>query len=190
MVKRMLRRLPSALVLAMLGTVTLSVVVSMVVLSSRKPLAAVDAELPPDLRPGNRMLHNISFPWTCDYWNNIASCTDNDANGIRYYVSYTSAHPVITGASKWLSDSGIRIGDLILAWGQPISRENAIVSWGNRSAFAMGNSGFSPFDKVYFVSYTLTPTQEDPWRGFVNETSSPPLQVRLPTFRSLAPSQP
>ena len=101
---------------------------------------------------------------------------------MRYYVSYNTRASVITRVSKWVSDSDITIGDLILAWGQPLATDYSVLSWGNRTAFALGGAGLTPFDKVYFVSYTLTPSGDEPWRGFVNEEPYPPLRVSLPSL--------
>jgi hypothetical protein len=182
MVKKRLRRVRGIVKAAVLGTAAMVMIVGGVIVSARRALPALDVELPPYFQPGKLVPHGVDIGWDCDYWNSVASCTRNGEDGMRYYVSYNTRASIITRVSKWVSDSDITIGDLVLAWGQPLSTDYSVLSWGNRTAFALGGAGLTPFDKVYFVSYTLTASGDGPWRGFVNEEPYPPLRVALPAL--------
>jgi hypothetical protein len=169
----------ASLKLAVLGSVVMAVVVGGVIVSTRQDPPVLDTNVPSGYRPGGQLSFGLLSD--CDAWDNTVTCTDRDDDGTRYYVSYRGRGRVITRVSKWVSKADIRLGDLILAWGHPSSTEYATVSWGNRSAFAMGSAGWSPFDKVYFVSYYAAETSEGvPWRGFVNMEPYPTLDIELP----------
>jgi hypothetical protein len=172
--------------LAMAGAVLLSLVIGATLLFARTQLRALDLEAPAYFQHGRRMIEGLYSGWDCDYWSRVASCTMEGQDGLRYYVSYDTKDHTITRVSKWISDWDVTIGELILAWGQPIGNDLAVVSWGNRTAFALGDNGLSPTDKVYFVSYYLNPTKEAPWTGFINRQPYSPHRLELPSL-NLAP---
>jgi hypothetical protein len=144
-----------------------------VVLASRSELAPLDVAAPPHLQPGSVLSDTSSCIWDHDHWTTSMRCSERGKKGTRYYVAYDALHNKVTRIAKWTGDAGIKLGDLILVWGPPISVGSGVVSWGNRSAFALGPSGSSPFDKVHIVTYTLEPFQQDAWRGFVNRRPYP-----------------
>ena len=140
-----------------------------VVFASRSELSLPDIDVPSYYRPGNALGDLSSCVSEHDSWTTSMRCTERGAGRIRYYIAYDGVHNRVVRASRWTGDEELRLGDLVLAWGPPISVGGGYVSWGKHNAFALGRWGLSPYDKVYIVSYTLEPLTQDRWQGFRNK---------------------
>src|SRR5262245_13685663 len=151
----------------------ITALVCAVVLPSRTALRALDIGMPSDYQPGNIVSDPSLCKWDHDYWRMAVSCTDRAGTGARYYVTYDPANARVIRVARWLGNVEIRLGDLILAWGQPNSTGSGFLSWGTRKALMVNSWGASPFDKVYIISYSTEPMRQDSWHGFINRQPYP-----------------
>jgi hypothetical protein len=156
------------LIFAASVNLVLAAVMAVVLAAAWREPPRLDTEVPAYYRPGQTMTRSRSCSWDRDSWETTVSCTERGMSGLRYFVSYSAVRGTIVRTAKWTAYDNIRLGDLIVAWGQPSSVGSGFLSWGNRSAHAVSRTGMSPFDKVYLISYTLDPVERDRWRGFIN----------------------
>jgi hypothetical protein len=105
----------------------------------------------------------------CQYQAPEVVCEYRHGNSAVYF---TLADPTIQQAYLFTYASGLTIGDLILAWGEPqgiayLPYQAIYVYWPERSAFILTKTGLSASSRVGFIRYGVHDDDEQQtWRGF------------------------
>lgn len=168
----------------------LAVAVTGVVLTARTNLPSLNLELPPDYQPGHIL--SLDLPRYREYYRSYTSLSDYvipAAPDQEYIIEIDMPVRTVQHVSKWIRESGITLGDLILRWGTPIGTHGSFVVWPNRGAFVVTRAGFSPNDAVYFLTYGGDQKSLDAWTGFSREKSETS-GVSLQQLVSLLPGSP
>ena len=152
------------------GIVLLSLFMVGVILPLRDaPLPTFEIDMPDYYKVGQTLPAHPPCLSSGYYPGKMVSCIEHNMDGMRYSVLYRDTDRVIVHAAVWNCNCNIKLGDLVLQWGQPTGIGYSTILWGNRSAFAFAKSGLSPFNKIYFISYDEKPeAQTNPWRGFTS----------------------
>ncbi len=159
------------IIAAMMGlTVFLAGAISGVTLIARTALHPLDIEIPSKYQPGQVLPSDI--PRFREYYRsytNVTGYVQRSSTSLDYIIEVDMPGRTIRHVSKWIFDSHITIGDLIVRWGPPTGRRGSFVSWSDRSAFVLADTDHMlPTSQVYFISYGYDPQLEanDPWLGF------------------------
>ncbi|MCC7449111.1 MAG: hypothetical protein IT324_16960 [Anaerolineae bacterium] len=162
------KRIARTTILAASLCAALIIVVSAVIVASRRPSMPQIMEPPAILLPGNRIPDDAH----CDYHPFLDSriyCSTT-RNGSTIYLSYDLSRQAIIDTVIFTNH--MTIGELIQTWGAPTgyTRAGAAVQvyWGNRSAYIFVGT-FSPNSRTSFITYSMEPHETSDWRGFVNQ---------------------
>ncbi len=148
------------------------VVISAIMLTARTALSPLDLELPRVFQPGHVLPPDVSN--FREYYRSLSGVTGyvDPANDQReYIVELDMPGRTIHHVSKWVFDSRLTLGDLILRWGTPTGQRGSFVEWDDRSAFVLSDLGFQPSSEVYFISYGSSSEDLEPWTGFAHSRS-------------------
>ncbi len=157
-------------------TALLLVAIIGVMLATRTSLRPLNLDLPARYRPGQVL--DSTQPHFREYYRSYTSVTgyvERASDTLDYIIELDMPVRTIRHVSKWIYDSHITLGDLILRWGPPTGKRGSFVEWQDRSAFLTSDDGLFPSDEVYFITFGMAPEDLEPWNGFTSdkpETSS------------------
>jgi hypothetical protein len=168
---------------ALTFTIVFVAIIWFFILSARTGLPpALNIDIPSHYLPGQPMPpeSKCTYPYQT-LSSDVIGCVDRVGDKLRYFLQFSTTKNIITRVTRYTGNDDIRLGDIIVHWGQPIGRDRYLVSWGNRSVYAFGKLGLTPSSKIYFISYDLVSEELEPWHGFVN-TDPYFLEIKLPTL--------
>lgn len=150
---------------ALVAYVLLTAAASLIVSSSSTPalVPTPDAQYAPgNERPAEANCHPYKYPPVELY------CYPTDS-----VFNVTVRGGQIVAASLQTYESGLRLGDVIEQWGEPLRVKrwdnSADLFWSDRYAYVFTAGGFGPFNRVGFISYGKQPSSGVPWRGFTSK---------------------
>ena len=117
------------------------------------------------IMPGQQVPHDVScITYAPDYDHRY--CTRDD-------VWLVIEGGRISKSAIFTYHSGLRLGDLITAWGEPIGadyteRDAVSIYWTDRYAFVANSSGFGPYSRIGYIVYGKPDPSFSPWRGYVS----------------------
>jgi hypothetical protein len=118
-----------------------------------------------ELMPGQQLpsdVHCLSY--APDY--NHRFCTQDD-------VWLTIKGARISKAAIFTYRSGLRLGDLMTAWGEPIGadygeRDAVAIYWPDRYAFVVEAKNFGPYSRIGYIVYGKPDPTFTVWRGYLS----------------------
>jgi hypothetical protein len=168
-----MRRVPPLVKIATLLLLGLTLLSVGVVAAARSETVPRIKMPPQEYLPGGLLYRSCGDP-DCDcnhYMTTGMSCVIhvNDQDVYLYYELGTNRIILMRIAAR-----EYEIGELIIAWGFPIGFDqwgaNAVVSWGERSAF-LDTHSFNPYSRIQSIQYDLNPIERPHWHGWLGERS-------------------
>ena len=164
------------LILALILSTCIIAAVFINLISFRQQAVISYQPIAQEFLPGQPFPPDVTCHMAYYYYEDHVDLYCQPAGDIRLrsiYITYDMPEKIIVHTD--LLNPHKTVGDLILAWGDPVGYRQAAIGhylyWPGRYAY-IGNAIFSPDDNVGFISYDDAVTVQEAWRGFANSRAN------------------